>query len=94
MVYSICAVCNQKIDVGEEPDIGMHLFCEVCHSNLVVAWLNPIELMINNYDEFDQLDGEGSFEDFQKITKKKGGKNASWKTQEEYQENHKFKKNP
>ena len=92
MVYSICAVCNQKVDAGEDPDIGMHLVCESCHTDLVVAWLNPIELMSINYDDFDRFDGDLIVENFQKITNKKGEKNASWKTQEKHQKNNRYKK--
>jgi hypothetical protein len=92
MVYSICPECDHKVDVGEDPEIGSHLFCETCLADLVVTWLNPIELMIIDKDDYPQNDADSFSENFQKIRKKKGETHASWKTQEKHQEIHRNQK--
>jgi hypothetical protein len=66
----MCPECNHKVDVGEDPDIGLHLYCETCLADLVVAWLNPIELIIVGIDDYAQFDGDPFSENFQKIRKK------------------------
>lgn len=84
MVYSICPECDHKVDVGEDPEIGSHLYCETCLAGLGVTWLNLIELMIIERDDYPQNDGDSFNDSFPK----KGETHASWKTQVKHQEIH------
>ena len=93
MPYSYCPKCDHKVDVGLDPDIGLRLSCESCQAELVVVWLNPVELMINDFMDYEQFEGDLYDENFQKISKKKGEYNGYRKTQEKHQKNHRNKEN-
>jgi Zn-finger nucleic acid-binding protein len=82
MTFGLCPNCDNRIDVGEEPDIGLHHYCETCQAELVVVWLNPIELSIVDYEDYDLLDGDPYPSNFQKMKKNKGEYNANRKAQE------------
>ena len=92
MPYSFCPGCDVKITIPEDPDIGLHCSCAACRAELVVVWLNPIELM--QIDQPDQEDFEGDYivDNIQKIRKKKGEYHGNGKTQKKFQENHRNKK--
>ncbi len=87
MPYSYCPKCDHKVDVGEDPDIGLRFYCDNCQAELVVVWLNPIELMINDFEDHEQFNGDLYDVNFQKITKKKGEYHGNRKTQEKHQKN-------
>ena len=91
MSVSDCPNCGYQVNLGEGPEIGLKLFCDSCFADLVVVWLNPIELMVNDYEEYGQFDGDYFGENIQKI-RKKGDKDGSWKIQEKHKENHRYKK--
>lgn len=82
MTFGLCPNCDAKIDVGGDPDIGLHYRCESCLTELVVVWLNPIELSIIDDQDYEQFDDDSFSENFQKIRKHKGEYHANRKTQE------------
>ncbi|MGB2962832.1 MAG: hypothetical protein WBB69_02490 [Anaerolineales bacterium] len=81
MTFGVCPNCENKVDVGVEPDIGIHHLCETCQVDLVIVWLNPIELSIIDYEDYGQFDDDSYGDVFQKIKKKKGVYNGNGKTQ-------------
>ena len=93
MLYSFCPKCDQKINIAEDLDIGLHCFCAACLTELVVVWLNPVELMPIDYGEHDEFSGDFYEENFQKIRSNKGENHGNGKTQKKFQENHRKKEN-
>lgn len=81
MTFGVCPNCENKVDVGGEPEIGIHHLCETCRIELVIVWLNPIELSIIDYEDYGQFDDDSYSDVFQKIKKKKGVYNGNGKTQ-------------
>ena len=81
MVFGICPGCDHKVDIGNEPDIGLHQNCESCQEELVIVWLNPIELSMIDYEDYGKFDDDFYGETFQKIKKKKGEFNGYGKIQ-------------
>ena len=65
MGYGICPNCDKKVIFEKEPEIGIHVLCETCQTELVITWLNPIELALIDYEEYE-TDGESEIiEDFE-----------------------------
>jgi hypothetical protein len=81
MTFGVCPNCENKVDVGGEPEINNHHLCETCQVDLVIVWLNPIELSIIEYEDYGQFDDDSFGDVFQKIKKKKGVYNGDGKTQ-------------
>ena len=81
MAIGLCPNCEGKVDIGSEPDIGLHHSCETCQAELVVVWLNPIELSMIEYDNYGPFDDDLYTENFQKIRKVKGEYDANRKNQ-------------
>lgn len=70
MAGGLCPKCAHKVDLGDDPEIGQRCQCADCRSDLVVVWLNPIELSIVDYEDYDQFKGDFYNENFQKIKKR------------------------
>ena len=82
MIFGICPSCDNKVDVGKQPKINSHQICETCQVDLVVAWLNPIELFIKDYGDDDLFDDHQYQENIKKTAlRKKGEYNGHRKTQ-------------
>jgi Zn-finger nucleic acid-binding protein len=81
MAFGLCPNCGSKVDIGSDPDIGLHPICESCRAELVVVWLNPIELSIIDYEDYGQFDDDLYVENIQKIRKNKGEYDANRKNQ-------------
>ena len=81
MTFGVCPNCEKKVDVGSEPEIGNHYLCETCRADLVITWLNPMELSIIDYEDYGQFEDDLYGEVFQKIKKKKGENYGNGKTQ-------------
>ena len=92
MPYSFCPGCDTKISIPEDPDIGMHCSCAACRTELVVVWLNPIELMLIDHADRGEFDGEFIVDNVQKIRKKKGENHGNGKTQKKHKEVYRNKK--
>ena len=60
MISVPCPVCQSKLEIMIEPDIGYHLNCKSCQAELEVIWLYPITLDIpeNNYSITSQVPSE------------------------------------
>lgn len=84
MAAGLCPKCDHRIELGDDPEIGQRCQCKLCRADLVVVWLNPIELAVVDYDEFDRFEGDFYGENFQKIKKGKGDFHANRKAQEDY----------
>jgi Zn-finger nucleic acid-binding protein len=82
VTFGLCPACDKKVDVGSDPDIGLHCRCESCLGELVVVWLNPIELSLIDYEEYRQFDDDPYHSNFQKIRRNKGEYYAHRKTEE------------
>lgn len=80
MSYGICPNCDNKVFIDMEPEIGFHLLCKTCQTPLVIVWLNPIELSLIDYEEYDIID-EGSITNKFQKSKIKGVYNGNGKTQ-------------
>ena len=65
-----------------EPEIGFHLLCKTCQTPLVIVWLNPIELSLIDYEEYEEYDiiDEGTITNKFQKSKKKGEYNGNGKT--------------
>lgn len=70
MSYGICPNCDNKVFIDMEPEIGFHLLCQTCQTPLVIVWLNPIELSLIDYEEYDIIDEGSTINKFQKSKKK------------------------
>jgi hypothetical protein len=82
MGYGICPNCDEKVILEIEPEIGTRVICETCLADLVITWLNPIELMLSDYEDYKKFPDEPEFDSFQKIKKvNKGGKNGNGQNQ-------------
>ena len=44
MIRASCPVCHSKIEISQEPDIGLRIICQNCLAKLEVTWLYPITL--------------------------------------------------
>jgi len=51
MKSSICPQCEQLVNVGETPLVGNIIRCQKCGVELIIVWLNPIELDFAYYPE-------------------------------------------
>ncbi|MCJ7715433.1 MAG: hypothetical protein MUO54_02785 [Anaerolineales bacterium] len=71
MIFGICPNCDNKVDVGGQPEINSHLICETCQIDLVVVWLNPIELLIKDYGDYELFDDDLYQENIIKFSSKK-----------------------
>ena len=60
MDYGICPNCENDVLLEEEPAFGIHVLCETCQTELVITWLNPIELELIDYEEYEE------YEEFEK----------------------------
>jgi len=63
MGQSLCPNCDQKVFINNEPEIGDHVMCETCHTELVVTWLNPLELLIIDYEDYESFDNYEDYEE-------------------------------
>jgi hypothetical protein len=78
MGFGFCPNCENKVDIMAEPELGLHVMCKACQMELVIIWLNPIELSLIDYEDYEIYDDEPYIENFQKIKKKqKGGYDAN-----------------
>ena len=64
MGYGICPNCENKVIFEKEPEIGIHVLCETCQTELVISWLNPIELAIIEYDDYEPDYDSRNFDDY------------------------------
>lgn len=71
MIFGICPYCESKVDVGGQPEINSHIICKTCQIDLVVVWLNPIELLIMDYGDYELFDDDPYHEDIQKSDTRK-----------------------
>lgn len=92
MPNSFCPACDTKINIPEDPDIGTPCSCDACQAELVVVWLNPIELMQIEYADQEGFEGDFYLDNVQKISRKKGENHGNGKTQKKFKENHRNKK--
>ena len=79
MSYGICPNWNNKVFIEMEPEIGFRIVCETCQTPIVIVWLNPIELSLIDYDDYEIID-EGSNTNKFKKSIKKGDYDAPRKT--------------
>ena len=79
MSNGICPNCNNKVLIEMEPEIGFSLPCNTCRIPLVIVWLNPIELSLIDYDDYEIIDEGSDTNKFQK-SKIKGEYDAHRKT--------------
>ena len=93
MPDGFCPKCDKKVNLAEDPDIGLHISCKACHAESVVVWLNPIELMLVDRGEYDQFNDDLIVDNIQKIRRKKGEKHGNGKIKKKHQENHQPKEN-
>ena len=79
MSFGICPNCEHKVDFDVEPEIGLRALCKSCRNALVIIWLNPIELSIADYEDYEIYEDEPYIDNFQKIKKKqKGESDGHW----------------
>lgn len=64
MGYGICPNCDNKVMFEKEPVIGVHVLCETCQTELVISWLNPIELAIIEYEDYEPDDGSRKYDEY------------------------------
>ena len=57
MRFGVCPNCERNIDIGEDPEIGDHLLCRTCWTEVFIVWKNPIELMRVDYEEHEEYEG-------------------------------------
>lgn len=70
MTFGLCPNCENKVDVGDKPEFGAHRHCQTCRNDLVIIWLNPIELAMIADEDYGRLDDYSSENIFQRIKKK------------------------
>ncbi len=93
MVNGICPNCEEELGLDRDPEIGFHITCQACSTELVVVWLNPLELAIIDYEDYDDendyefYDDDQLFTTFEKIKKKTGGKNGHQKNNKKHAAN-------
>lgn len=44
MIIVSCPECQQKINLGSDPEIGQPVTCQSCNTMLEVVWLFPVFL--------------------------------------------------
>jgi lysine biosynthesis protein LysW len=44
MIAASCPECQQKINLGTDPEIGQPVICRSCNTKLEVVWLFPVFL--------------------------------------------------
>lgn len=42
MITVLCPECQQKINLGPNPEIGQPVICQSCNTMLEVVWLFPV----------------------------------------------------
>jgi len=70
MSHGICPNCNNKVFIDMEPEIGFSLVCETCQTPIVIVWLNPIEISLIDYDDYEIIDEGSNTNKFKKSIKK------------------------
>ena len=65
MEHGTCPNCEKKVIFEKEPEFGLHVLCETCQTESVITWLNPIELELIDYEEFQTDEEFEEFEDFE-----------------------------
>jgi len=63
MDHGICPNCANKVILEEKPEFGIHVLCETCQTELVITWLNPVELELIDYEEYEEYENYEDFED-------------------------------
>ena len=79
MRNGICPNCNNNVLIDMEPEIGFSFVCETCRIPIVIVWLNPIELSLIDYDDYEIIDQGSNITKIQK-SKNKGEYDAPRKT--------------
>jgi hypothetical protein len=64
MKSGICPNCDGMIDVGDSPLVGHYVKCQSCDAELIIVWLNPLELDFMYYSEDEDYIFE-SHDDFE-----------------------------
>ena len=60
-----CPNCEQMVDVGDSPLVGHYVRCPGCGVELIIVWLNPLELDFTYYSE----DEDYIYEEFDDLEK-------------------------
>ena len=51
-----CPNCDEMVDVGDSPIVGNYVRCQKCGVELIIVWLNPLELDFTYYaDDEDYI---------------------------------------
>jgi lysine biosynthesis protein LysW len=56
MTKADCPSCEAKVNVGSSPKMGKRVVCPVCHTELEIVWLDPVELDWPYDDDEDEYD--------------------------------------
>ena len=46
-----CPNCDHLVEVGDSPIVGNYVRCKDCGVELIIVWLNPLELDFTYYSE-------------------------------------------
>lgn len=49
MKFAECPNCDAMVDVGDSPLVGNYVKCPSCDLELMIVWLNPLELDFTYY---------------------------------------------
>ena len=56
--YTICTVCNSRLDLGSNPEVGLVVVCEECDTEFEIVDLDPITLDYAEFGEDDELEDD------------------------------------
>jgi lysine biosynthesis protein LysW len=65
MKSGVCPNCEEMVNVGDSPLVGNFARCESCGAELIIVWLNPLELDFAYYPEDEDYLHE-EYDDFER----------------------------